>query len=45
MLVEWDAHNFFAPFHQSAKDTDFDKEEEGKGWGYFIYKAITRAVN
>lgn len=42
MIIEWDAHNKFAPFSQSAKDTDFDKKEEGKGYLYYVNKAGTR---
>ena len=42
MVTEWDAHNFFFLFDQSARDTDFDKDEEGKDFSYFIGKAIIR---
>ena len=42
MVLEWDAHNLFARFDQSARDTDFDKNEEGKDYLYFAMKAASR---
>ena len=42
MIIEWDAHNMFAAFSQSARDTDFDKNEEGMGYLYYVKKAGTR---
>ena len=42
LIVEWDSHNLFSAFDQSARDTDFDNNEEGCGYTYFIGKAITR---
>ena len=42
MLIEWDAHNDFALFDDSAKHTDFDNAEEGKSYLYYVDKAADR---
>lgn len=42
MLIEWDAHNDFALFDDSAKHTDFDNAEEGKSYWYYVGKAADR---
>lgn len=43
--IEWNSHNLFAPFSASAQNIDFDNEEEGCGYIYYCWKAITRGWN
>ena len=38
-------HNFFAFADQSAKDVDFDNNEEGCGYLYFTGKAMVKGWN
>ena len=45
IVTEWREHNRYAIFADAAKHTDFDTAEEGKGAGYFLWKAIDRAFN
>ena len=44
IVTEWKEHNRYAFLSDSAKHTDFDTEEEGKGFFYFAWKAFKRAV-
>ena len=43
--IEWNSHNLFAPFSASAQNIDFDNDEEGCGYIYYCWKAITRGWN
>jgi len=40
LLIEWNAHSLFAPFSKRAMHIDFDRNEEGRGYVYFLKKAI-----
>ncbi len=42
LLTEWKEHHRYALFSTSAKNVDFDNNEEGKGFWYFLGKAWNR---
>ena len=44
IVTEWKEHNRYALFSDTAKHTDFDTAEEGRGFFYFLGKAIERAL-
>lgn len=41
--TEWTEHNRYAAFSERAKHVDFNNAEEGKGFFYFLLKAIRSA--
>ena len=43
LITEWREHNRYAWSSARAKHVDFNNAEEGKGFGYFLWKAV-RAV-
>ena len=43
LITEWREHNRYAWSSARAKYVDFNNAEEGKGFGYFLWKAV-RAV-
>ena len=45
IVKEWIEHNRYALFSDSAKHSDFDNAEEGKGFVYFLWKAIRRVFS
>ena len=44
LKVEWKAHHKYSAFSQSARDIDFDNNDEGKNKAYFNKKAIKQGL-
>ena len=44
LYVEWREHNRYAMFSSSARDVDFDNEEEGYTALQFFWKAVRRVL-
>ena len=42
--IEWKAHHKYSAFSQSARDIDFDNNDEGKNKAYFNKKAIKQGL-
>ena len=40
LITEWREHNRYAWSSARAKHVDFNNAEEGKGFGYFLWKAV-----
>ncbi len=45
LLIEWREHNRYSWASARAQNVDFDNNEEGKGFWYFLEKAIDAALN
>lgn len=45
LLTEWDSHCLFAAFSKRAMNVDFNNKEEGKGYSYFVGKAIKAVIS
>ena len=45
VLTEWKEHHRYAVFSARAQNVDFDVAEEGKGFFYFLKKAVEAVLN
>ena len=44
LITEWQEHNTYSIFSNTAKHVDFNNKEEGKGSWYYFKKAIAHAL-